>query len=542
MTIQIGSTIEKLDPGDPYKLMSGQDVEGFDELKTQADNTKRALDPIATTDLPAAKQAIASLQKLVDNSIETVGLTSQNQLIVTTFKGDKNLIKLPDPGTGPNVDKLKTEIQSVEQTLKQQGTDVEAIRQQYGAVDHKVEALGAVYTYSGTASPPPVIPADKTYHSYFLSLRPTGSTAVTVDMPNPTDPIQDGTAFHLSNNGKVEDIVLQPPGGVTINSQVNFTVRHGTFVFLIKNGTDWFLVTEGLTTARDFTLTANMISNAVNQGTAPNSGSIKSLADGWWFIPVENTALSGRPSGSQGDLNVFIHSVTSGDQSQFRTGIAFGQDSRKDPAMWIIYRGGKTNTWTKWEKLDDGDSGDISAITADINALKNGNAGMLQRLSNLETSLGNIYAPTQSAFDVEANKLIDAALAEFKQKLIGEGWGPLSNIPGGDRPLPSGIPKIWAYYGLAFPTSLGAAGQASSTSGVVSLTRGTTDNQRIFIIVPNDKNQADDVSGISVDGGTAAKWQSRDVTLDSKPYRVFYSPGAYVEQANTVHVLFGNQG
>lgn len=542
MSIKIGSTIEKLDPNDPYDLMKGSDVGGFDELKTQADATKAVLDPLATTDIPAAKQSIANLEKLVDNSVETIALTKQDQLVITNFKGEKNLVQLPKPGTAPSVEltKLKQEVLTAERELSQAGVDINALKSEFGHIDHQLQALGNVYTYTGQTAP--VIPADKTYHSYFLTIRAPDATPIPITMPNPTDGVSDGTLWHLSNNSKTANIILTPIPGDTINSTVSLTVAPGTYLVLIKSGNDWFLVTESSTTAREHPLTAAMISAAVDNGVAPNSGSVKGLADGWWQIPVGNTGISGRPKGSQGDVILYKHSLTTGTKSPFAISLAFGQDNGKDPAMWIQYRDGVSGTWTRWEKLDDGGTGDVSAITSDIAALKAADTGILARLSSLETSLGNIYAPNKAAFDKSSQALIDAALATFKEGLEKAGWGPLTSLPGGDHPLPQGIPKIYGQYGVTFPTAIGSSGQFSSTSGALHMSRASTVANRIFIIVPNDINQADDVSGISIDGGLAARWSSRDLTLSGNPYRVFYSPGGYSEKSNTVQVLFGNMG
>lgn len=542
MTIKIGSKIQKLDPADPYKLVDGSDVEGFDALKTQSDAAKATLDPLATTDIPAAKQNIANLQKLVDNSVETVAVNDQNQLVITNFKNEKNLVNLPNPGTGPTVDikPLQAEILKAEQKLAQAGVDVQALKDEYGHIDHQLQALGNVYTYSGTTAP--TITTDKTYHSYFISVRSPDVTPVVINMPTPTDGVTDGTMWHLSNNSKVADVTLTPKSGDTINSAVSLTVSPGAYVILVKTGNNWFLVTESTTSAREHPLTADMIGKAVDRGDAPNSGSVKALADGWWHVPVISTKISGRPKGSQGDLTIYKQSLTSGLKSAFSILMAFGQDNGKDPAMWIQYRDGVAGIWTRWEKLDDQGAGDISAITSDITSLKNADTLATQRLNLLQTNIGKIYAPDKSAFDKSANTLIDAATAKLKANLEAAGWGPLTGIAGGDRPLPQGTPKIWAYYGVSFLTSLAQPGIFSSTSGAVSLTRATTNQQRIFVVVPNDANQAEDVTGISVDEALAAKWSSRDVTLDAKSHRVFYSPGAYSEKTNTVQVLFGNQG
>lgn len=541
MTIKIGSTIEKLNPADPYKLVSGTDVGGFDELKSQADATKQTLEPLATTDIPAAKRNIADLKKLVDNSIERVSITDNDQLVITQFSGKQSMIQLPKPGSGPDISGLRSEVASVEAQLKKTGTDVDAVKQEFGHFSHQLNDLSNTYTYTGQMAP--VIPVDTQYHSYFISLRTTDQGNVNLYMPNPTSGLVDGVLVHVLNTSSISGVVLKPKVGDTISSALSYTVGPGEYALFVRNGNDWFLGGIGGATTKQHPLTAGMISNAVDNGQAPDSGSIKGLADGWWEVPVSNTKLSGRPSGSQGDLVVYKQSIISGDKPGFAVTLAFGNDNSKDPAMWVQYRDGAADVWTKWEKLDDTDesNANIAALTADVNGLKSGNQALIDRLSKLETSLGGIYAPDQIAFDKASNTLIDSRLADFKSELERAGWGPLSNVAGGDRPLPKGIPKIYAEYGIRYPDSIGGVGQFSSTSGSVTLTRSDTSQKRLFVIVPNDENQAEDVTGFSVDGSVAAKWGSTDRTFDSKAYRIFYSPGAYTEVSNTVQVLFGNQ-
>lgn len=130
----------------------------------------------------------------------------------------------------------------------------------------------------------------------------------------------------------------------------------------------------------------------------------------------------------------------------------------------------------------------------------------------------------------------------IEKYLTGKGWGPLPKGPGkqggGDEHVVV-LPRIYAVFGANFPTSTTAQGMVTSTTGKVTLTRIATDRKRIFVLVENDNDEANKVTGISVDGGMAAQWQPRDLTISGKKYRAFYSAGAYSEAKAVVQVHFG---
>lgn len=156
-------------------------------------------------------------------------------------------------------------------------------------------------------------------------------------------------------------------------------------------------------------ITPEMIAQATDNGVAPNSGSVKGLGEGWWVIPEANTGITGRPKGSQGDLIYFrqgVGHVGSRGGTSYSVSWALGKNKDNEDTLWVAYRDG--TAWTSWWPIRN-ISG--STIPADIAALKAGNTQILERISKLETDLGNIFAPTQSAFDTEVTKLINAKLA-----------------------------------------------------------------------------------------------------------------------------------
>lgn len=271
------------------------------------------------------------------------------------------------------------------------------------------------------------------------------------------------------------------------------------------------------------TLTSSEIAKALNNGIVPSiPGSIKGLGDGWWKLLKDNLQVTGRPGGTRGDL--LILKQKAGTSSSFI--LVSGQDTDNKPAIWMQSR--IASQWTDWVKFHT-NVVTVDKLESEIQDILRAIALMQSRIETLEN---------------EEKALTPLTIDQIETQLSAKGWGPLpKSIPvpsSKDRPSkPTGIPKVWAAYSLTFPTDLNN-GLFSSTSGVISISRTEKTAERIFIVVPMP--EAEDVSGIRIDDGLAAKWQSRDQTYDGKQYRVFYSDGGFNEQSNKVQVLFGNQG
>lgn len=534
MTIRVGSEIKPLSDADPTVLMDKTRVRGVDAIEQTATAAKNAAD-VHQNDIATLKQQSANLKKTVDNSVERVALTDDNQLEMTNADGSKHLVQLP---VTPNVQPLSDKITALEAKLQSEGMDVTRIKAEVGHVTHEVDVIESVFTYSGDTIP--TIP-DQPYEQYYITINSKTDGELQMTLPAPTgEAIPNGAVFHLVNASSKADIEILAPQGQTVGGATSATVETNMYVLLIKNGADWHVAVESITSAHEFPVTAHMITSALDRGDAPNTGSLKNLLPGWWNVPVDSTGISGRPPDSQGNLIVFRQDLTKGTTPTHSVMMAFGADSAKDPAVWVQYRNGGGGTWTKWQKLDDQLNGvDITAITADIAALKAGDADLVDKLGKLTTVVGGIYAPNKAVFDKAVDDLITSALVDFKAELVKEGWGPISGIPSqNDHPLPSDIPRIYATYGSAFPTSITGPTVTASTSASVAPTRSTSGSARIFVFFKNDAGQGNKVTGISVDGSLAARWQHRDYAIGGEAYRVFYSPGSFSEQTNTVQVLF----
>ncbi|CAM0047059.1 hypothetical protein VPHK404_0064 [Vibrio phage K404] len=287
-------------------------------------------------------------------------------------------------------------------------------------------------------------------------------------------------------------------------------------------------------------LTADMVSKAIDHGVVTNGSSIKGLADGWWVIPASATQITGRPSGSQGDLTYFKQSVG----KSYTVAMAFGTDKNGASAMWVKYK--NVGDWTSWLPITG--SEDLTVIQSDLAALKIGNAAAISRIERLETQIGKIYAPSKVLFDSEANTLIDAKLSTYvppKDSQIAQLQQELDELkrrlpvtPGGGSVLPATKPEITVMFTNRIPSSITDNSPVSSTTGEVRMTRADSTPLRLWVLVENDNDEADRVKGISVNKGMEAVWQSRDIVIGGKKYRAFYSAGAYTETEVSVQVNF----
>ncbi|ANO57518.1 hypothetical protein [Vibrio phage vB_VhaS-tm] len=305
-----------------------------------------------------------------------------------------------------------------------------------------------------------------------------------------------------------------------------------------------------------FTLNAQTIANAVDNGVFKGVGSVKTLSEGWWVIPGDNVAISGKPPGAQGDLIYFSQDVGNG--KQYAYGFALGKDKQGVDTMWVQYRDG--SQWTAWWPIQNlkqlKPSGQPpTTIQQDIANLKQGQQNAIERIKLLETRLGGIFAPNQASFDRAVAGLIQPEVTQLEKKIADNtkeieslentaltldqvtthlkalGWGPLDpnkHKPGLGEPV-----EFTAIYGSNFPTTVGAL-QGADKAFTVS--RSSTAAARIFVIVKDDKEQADRVVGITIDDGMRAHWDHRDMTIQGTKYRVFYSPSAFYEQSNKVQV------
>lgn len=313
-----------------------------------------------------------------------------------------------------------------------------------------------------------------------------------------------------------------------------------------------------LTPEPKFKLDAQTIAGAMDNGIASGAGSLKTLGQGWHVIPASNAQMTGRPSGSTGDLIYFTQDVGGG--TGYSYGFAIGKDKQGVDTMWVQYRDG--SKWSSWWPVQNlkqlVPTGDVpTEIAQEIANLKQGQINAIERIQLLETRLGGIFAPNRASFDRAVQGLIQPELTKIEEKIqdntqsiqaLGAtaltldqvsthlkalGWGPLPTDQ--PRPVPDGDVEYFAAYSNVFPTTMGALKPASE---VTTLTRSGSGGSRIFVLVKNDAGQGGRVTGISIDGGIAARWQHRDVTINAQKFMAFYSPSAYYEQTNTVKVNY----
>lgn len=505
MTIRIGTKISKLDPADKYKLLDLADVDGWEAAKKVLDD--------ATS---ANTSAVSTINGKLDDYVSAISLDDNNNLVISHPDGAQHKIALAT--SSPELTQMQQQIATVEQGLRDKGVDVDSLKTQYGALSHRLDTISSTFSYFGSAQPN--YGSDIKYN-YFITMRGQSLPTFTLTMPDLD--LLSGTMFHLYNENDTTALTVTPKAGETIASASTFQLPTNTYALLVKSGTNWTIEARRQLQSHSISITGDEIAKAIDNGTAPNTGSLKSLADGWWVVPNANTGLSGRPNGSSGD-GVYFKQTISGTQAQPRVVIAWymGQDSKLEDSVWFSYK--LSDSFTPWFKADPG-SADIANINNNIDELKKGNAKLIAEFDKLNTAAGNLYAPTKSLFDTAVNALIDAKLSTYKP---GDHSGDQHQVV---------LPRFYAEFGSSFPTEI--KDQPSSTTGTLVLNRIPTTRERIFVTVENENGEADKVTGISVDGGLPGVWQPRDLVLGGKKYRVFYSAGGYTDSRVTIKVNFG---
>ncbi|MGL4638557.1 MAG: hypothetical protein ACRCVX_02345 [Shewanella sp.] len=285
---------------------------------------------------------------------------------------------------------------------------------------------------------------------------------------------------------------------------------------------------------KPFTLTGDDIAKAVDRGTFSGSGSLKSLAAGWWLIPDSNSGATGRPADSGGDLMYFTQQVST-DSTKW-VGLAFGQDKAGADSMWVQYK--LDGNWTPWMKIGPSPAGaDLSGITSQIDAIKKGDSDMMNKITQLQTAAGSLFAPTKALFDAEANSLIAARTDPIQTQLTAL-QQKVDAIPhgGGTTPVVNPQPNFWVVFSNSVPTDVSRA--VHSNSGQLEVNWNSPQQQgRMWVIV--NKTDAASVKTIQVGDSMPSVWDSRDFTDNGSDYTGFYSAGGFTNVHEIVKVKFG---
>lgn len=313
-----------------------------------------------------------------------------------------------------------------------------------------------------------------------------------------------------------------------------------------------------LTPQSKFTADATQIANAMDNGKYTGSGSIKSLTEGWWVIPQSNTQVTGRPSGSQGDLIYFTQDVAGG---SYAYGFALGKDSQGVDTMWVQYRDG--NSWTAWWPVKNlsqlTPTGNIpTELQQEIANLKASQANAIERIKLLETRLGGIFAPNQASFDRAVQAIITPELTnvekeiashskairdlesntltidEIKKQLAAEGWGP-SAAPHPHSPVfdPS---KVELTGGYADDWRDAVHFSTHKVGSPITITKVSDDPHNAVVIM--DVDAAKHVQGVTIDGGLPAVWESHAITIGEKQYTAFISPYAFTKHPLDIGIVW----
>ncbi|AUR98933.1 coil containing protein [Vibrio phage 1.257.O._10N.286.46.A4] len=275
------------------------------------------------------------------------------------------------------------------------------------------------------------------------------------------------------------------------------------------------------------TFDPSMFQSAVDHGYAADDQGAKSskTTDGWWIFK-DLSSVSGRPTGSIGDLVVFKNTIDTANAAfKHAFVMAIGQDQDLEDAIWFMYRDG--TAWSSWFRETGNDKKQIDSIVKDVGSLKQGNAVAVSRLDAVQTAIGKIYAPSKIAFNDAVTGLINAALANYT---------PSKPSHGGDKPSLV-FPRFYAQFSLGVPVNF--TGAVTSTNAEATLMRIPVTRSRIFISVENENDEASKVKGFKFNNKQEMSLNHRDIVIDGKKYRAFYTSGAFTDKSVEIKVDFG---
>lgn len=157
-----------------------------------------------------------------------------NQLIFTHADTAKHAITLPAQGSPGLPSGITTEIQKAEQKLASQGADIDAIKQQIGSINHRIDGLTGIFSYRGTTGPSSY-PSDPK-NAYFLNIHNSPGLD-RISMPDMN--LNDGAVYFVNNENSQNQIILSPRAGESIDKAKSLTINAQQFVMLVKNGSEW---------------------------------------------------------------------------------------------------------------------------------------------------------------------------------------------------------------------------------------------------------------------------------------------------------------
>lgn len=211
---------------------TGDKIEGNPDYSVKGGNHKVIL--VATDNkwskiydsISATKNEITFGRLYGDYASYSINEVELHSSLVMTKDADNPTIQL---AVSPNIVSADPTFTSLQDEVKRLKTDISE------------DGLG-VFTYRSKSMP---TFEDKKYKAYYISLYKLNADTNNINMPNPTDPLVDGTTFSIDNNDASKAVTVTPKSGETINGKTTYTVGASNMIFLVKNGTNWVVAFSG---------------------------------------------------------------------------------------------------------------------------------------------------------------------------------------------------------------------------------------------------------------------------------------------------------
>lgn len=178
-----------------------------------------------------------------------VSVDDNGNLIITYNGGAKQ--KIPSssftgggaPGVpAPAITALQNEMKTVESKLAAEGTDIDAIKKELGAVEHRTDSLQGVFNYRGTSIP--TFPSDPK-SAYFINFYGSQNKSENLPLPAPSGgALKPGAIVYVANEDINTNIRVSSTTG-SIDGASALNVPPGNFLLVAKKPGGWQNLASG---------------------------------------------------------------------------------------------------------------------------------------------------------------------------------------------------------------------------------------------------------------------------------------------------------
>lgn len=364
-----------------------------------------------------------------NDAVRSVGISDDNTVLTFThFNDTRTIVDLSSLKQTIDLKPLTDSITALDTKAKAQGVDLTGIKSRLGVFEHKLDSFDDSYVFEGSALPSAdSLPMNK--NAYYFYLQPAKD--ITLTLPNlPITGFRVGTLFHIANSGSHKIVV----SGDGLTSAIDLNPDDWILFAIDKANTTFIKLAGGSLEQHSLPPLPSGVGLPDN-GAIPADSDILTLKAGWWSSGSSGSIFTNAPTGLVEPWNMLRVDFTKGTSRSDGMILALGSDSSGTPSLTVNYRLSGSPSWTGWHSALNTlvMNAKVANLNASVSQLQSAQTQILDTLSEVQTKLGNIYAPGKAAFDSAVNSLINSSLITFESKLKADGWGPLPPVATGSQ-------------------------------------------------------------------------------------------------------------